>query len=66
MTTWARSLAANAQSFSAIQTNLEQENVIILPMATVYSFVANGTSSQANCPTAPSQETLVLSNPFAF
>lgn len=47
MTTWARSLPATAQSFSAIQTTLEQENVIILPMATVYSFVANGTSSKA-------------------
>lgn len=47
MITLARSLPADTRSFQAIQTHLEQDHVIILPMATVYSFVANGTSPRA-------------------
>lgn len=41
------SLPADTRSFQAIQTHLAQDHVIILPMETVYSFVANGTSSTA-------------------
>ncbi|WP_226971933.1 L-threonylcarbamoyladenylate synthase [Thermosynechococcus sp. CL-1] len=47
MTTLARSLPADTRSFQTIQTHLQQDHVIILPMATVYSFVVNGTSPRA-------------------
>ncbi|WNC45940.1 Sua5/YciO/YrdC/YwlC family protein [Thermosynechococcus sp. GLH187] len=47
MTPLARSLAAHPTSFATIERYLQQEEVIILPMATVYSFVVNGTSPRA-------------------
>ncbi|BAY51915.1 hypothetical protein NIES2134_104880 [Thermostichus vulcanus NIES-2134] len=47
MKSLARSLPADPSSFSAIHHELQQDQVVILPMATVYSFVVNGTSPKA-------------------
>ncbi|BCX12515.1 MAG: hypothetical protein KatS3mg067_1453 [Thermosynechococcus sp.] len=47
MKSLARSLPANPSSFATIHHELQQDQVVILPMATVYSLVANGTSPRA-------------------